>query len=347
MLIDGRQNYLDYARGLSIILVVFFHSSIALEGYDLVDPRYWVMNNFFSPIRMPVFFFVSGLLAKSALENPSEEKISKKVLGVFYIFSVWTIIHLVWGQLYKNTDSIEFKEFFSFFYNPNSFLWFVWALGLYFIIARIGNSLSKSCTLTFAICISFLTCAGIIKFDNYVHSNVAIYFPIFLLGAWHSGFFLNIKYSENFIIIFVSISALFLFFVISSRGVMGEQWIGMLRFFILFLGGFIGISISKIVCQNFQSSALVKIPSFIGRNTLSIYVAHAPILGLLADVISKFLYSSSTIRILSVPAISVTAIVMSLWLIAIIKKIGFGWLYNAPEKLVSFKIPFPKIRSAD
>ncbi|MEL7540907.1 MAG: acyltransferase family protein, partial [Pseudomonadota bacterium] len=75
-----RLAHIDAAKGVSIFLVVYWHA---------VDDRL-VFNEALWMLRMPLFFFVSGLFAAKALELDWRAFLSNKVGNILYLYVFWT-----------------------------------------------------------------------------------------------------------------------------------------------------------------------------------------------------------------------------------------------------------------
>ena len=144
---NSRLDSLDLARGVLIILVIFVHS----YGHNFVDiagtgviSRFWdVVVSATKPIRMPAFFLISGFLAKSLIKQSWSVLLRKRVMFLMYIYSVWLLISLVafdYVSFLQDSQPIDWLgtlyDFVAKVIFPYSFLWFLWALSLYNIIAK-------------------------------------------------------------------------------------------------------------------------------------------------------------------------------------------------------------------
>lgn len=324
-----RQDYFDFAKGMSIILVVFFHSTIALNDYGLASSNYWLINNLMSPIRMPVFFFISGFLAKGTINSINRGKFLNKVYNFIYLFMAWTSIHLVWQFLYSGSPPPELKDWINSAYSPSGVLWFIWALAIYFCIARTGKFFKKEAIFLLSLALSLMTCAGILEFENYVHNNLLTFLPIFLFGAWYSENLVTSPIILHPISLPISTILFVALFIVSYRENVPGIWNGLVILISMTLGVIVGLTISVFLCR---FTIISKIPKFIGKNTLGIYVAHSPIVGFLAAIISLSSYNTKITSLIGVPLVSIAAIFMSLGLKVFLERIGFWWLYKFPGK---------------
>ena len=65
----SRTQWIDYAKGISIILVVMMHSTLSSE--EALGHVGWLHEvvAFAKPFRIPAFFMVAGLFASRAIEE--------------------------------------------------------------------------------------------------------------------------------------------------------------------------------------------------------------------------------------------------------------------------------------
>src|ERR1700754_1516659 len=92
---NSRLNWVDTAKGISIILVVMMYSVFNVgqdaEGVGLF--HYGI--GFASPFRMPEFFLISGLFLDQELARPWRAYADRRVVHYLYFYAVWAVIHLV------------------------------------------------------------------------------------------------------------------------------------------------------------------------------------------------------------------------------------------------------------
>jgi fucose 4-O-acetylase-like acetyltransferase len=117
-----RLQWVDYLRGIAIILVVYHHVRIGIERSDIVVPAALVKANMiFYSFRMPLFFMLSGIfINRSLLKKSASEIAGIKFEKLLYPYFIWVFIQislqLVFVQ-FTNT-SRGFIDFTYAFYNP-------------------------------------------------------------------------------------------------------------------------------------------------------------------------------------------------------------------------------------
>ncbi|RYF61405.1 MAG: acyltransferase [Comamonadaceae bacterium] len=88
-----RITWMDSARGLAILLVVFYHVVSALVDNGISVPHELVyFNRALAPLRIPALIFLSGLLLPRALGKSGLEYFSGKARFVLYPYLVWTAL---------------------------------------------------------------------------------------------------------------------------------------------------------------------------------------------------------------------------------------------------------------
>lgn len=90
-----RLDWVDFAKGMSIILVVMMYSVFNVgqdaEGVGLL---HYVIG-FATPFRMPEFFLISGLFLDQVLARSWKAYADRRVVHYLYFYALWAAIHIV------------------------------------------------------------------------------------------------------------------------------------------------------------------------------------------------------------------------------------------------------------
>lgn len=136
---DARLRWIDVVKGVCMVLVVLRHSALWLETeFSTSDQSaiWWEVSAFLSPIRMPLFFLVSGYLAARATRRPLSAS-KARTFGFWYIYAIWTGLFLLrlWLPMPGADDGSPNPLYFllSLIF-PTSF-WYLWALAFFFLVA--------------------------------------------------------------------------------------------------------------------------------------------------------------------------------------------------------------------
>lgn len=139
-----RLAWVDIAKASAIILVVFYH--VGRVGLGMApgvagdQTRPWLeLNKVLLPVRMPVFFLVSGLLAARAVHYPWSRVLGGKVLNLLWPYVGWTIAFgFTWVYAYFPDDKTSW-----FVYNLEMIpfgglaYWYLTTLVVFFLVAKL------------------------------------------------------------------------------------------------------------------------------------------------------------------------------------------------------------------
>ncbi|MGM0569516.1 acyltransferase family protein [Marinobacter sp.] len=118
---QGRADWIDIAKGVSISLVVFWH---------VVGPLVPI-NEALIFLRMPLFFFLAGLFLRGVFRQPSGERFVFKFANFVYLFVLWSALVFFTTtvpQALLNGESVSLAPLVRIFIEPPQTLWFIYAL---------------------------------------------------------------------------------------------------------------------------------------------------------------------------------------------------------------------------
>jgi uncharacterized membrane protein YcfT len=135
----GRVNWVDYAKGICIVMVVMMHSTL---GMELAAGREGFMHNvveFARPFRMPDFFMISGLFLARVIDRDWRTYTDRKVVHFAYFYVLWVTIQFIikapafaaqegWANV-----GIDYLEAFI---EPFGTLWFIYLLPIFFVVTK-------------------------------------------------------------------------------------------------------------------------------------------------------------------------------------------------------------------
>ena len=278
----ARIDWIDTGRGLAILLVALYHSAswLLAAGFDIA---YWrEINDALSSLRMPLFFALAGLFAPKWIEAPWSRLWNVKLRLYVWVFLIWEVIGSVVFLLGVTMQGEGFSVRQSLLallispVAPRFELWFIWALALFFVLAKLIRRLDYRIQLTLAGLVSVLALSGW-ETANVGWSGSAKYFVFFLAGVYLRPVILRLGSAPGRLLTLASIlvwAALSVTVaVLHLRGVPGLYFVNCV------LGVIAGIGISRAL------AGISRLGS-IGRTTLPIYLAHTPIIILLSFVLS-------------------------------------------------------------
>ena len=139
-----RIDWVDYAKGICIILVVLMHSTL---GVEKAMGETGALNTFIhwaQPFRMPDFFLISGLFLARRINVPWRDYADKKVIHFLYFYFLWMTIQFlfkgygIWQE--QGTAGLG-HEYFLAFIEPFGTLWFIYLLPVFFAVTKLTRRL--------------------------------------------------------------------------------------------------------------------------------------------------------------------------------------------------------------
>ncbi len=137
-----RIGWIDAAKGTSIILVAFYHVSQFGKALGFHVDAMQGVSELLTPIRMPLFFAAAGLTAGSVLSESWRSLWNRRLSLYAWVFTLWAgLSSLFFAAVPHPRHPTVFPTIGSFFENlivPENELWFLWCLGLFYLIAWVG-----------------------------------------------------------------------------------------------------------------------------------------------------------------------------------------------------------------
>jgi len=135
-----REKWVDYAKAIGILLVVYGHVARGLVSAGLMADTdfYRYIDSIIYTFHMPLFFFLSGLFLISTLKSKGVGvALGSKVDAVLYPYILWSLIQGVIEITLSNytNGSVTLTEVLSLFTEPRAQFWFLYALFFIFIVS--------------------------------------------------------------------------------------------------------------------------------------------------------------------------------------------------------------------
>lgn len=135
-----RIDWVDYAKGICIILVVMMHSTLGVE--KAAGELSW-LNGFVEwarPFRMPDFFLISGLFLASRIDRPWRQYLDTKLLHFAYFYILWMSIQFGMKStgIFMNEGALAtLQAWASGLIQPYGTLWFIYLLAIFFVAVKL------------------------------------------------------------------------------------------------------------------------------------------------------------------------------------------------------------------
>lgn len=321
-----RLDWVDTGRGLAISLVALFHATNWIAATRL-DVSMWAdLSTVVSSLRMPFFFALAGLFAGKWLHATWGEVVRSKVLLFLWVLVVWTVIGMV-VQLSGMRAAGEPVNLAAAARDtllspviPRFELWFIWALAVFFLVAKATRRVPPLVQLAAAGIMSAIGLTVWLNTTTGLTGSAKFYF-FFLCGLYLRALLLRIASARVWmlaavVVVWAVVSTVL--FVLDLRAVPGAYFVNCL------LGVAAGVAISR---------ALVRLPLLqrLGRQTLPIYLAHTPIIIALSIVlllVPGLLDIVAPIGWLIPPLAAVAGVAGALWLHARLRGTPLRYLYE-------------------
>ncbi len=179
-----RVEWVDYAKGICIILVVMFHTVNHYEAAVGAEGWMRAIVDFSKPFRMPDFFLISGLFLSLTINGPLRTYIDRKVIHFAYFYLMWLAITLVLTDHdVLRANPLEWARLFVWnIIQPVGVLWFVHMLAIFYVVTRLIRNLPKWGVFAVAAAFQIAHQSGWIDTPSYALNRAMDYYVFFFAG---------------------------------------------------------------------------------------------------------------------------------------------------------------------
>jgi uncharacterized membrane protein YcfT len=137
-----RIDWVDYAKGICIVMVVMMHSVL---GVELAAGQTGFMHPlvaFAKPFRMPDFFLISGLFLSVVIDRDWRTFLDRKVLHFAYFYVLWVTIQFGFKAPSFAAETGWAHAGFLYleaFIEPFGTLWFIYLLPVFFVVTKLTH----------------------------------------------------------------------------------------------------------------------------------------------------------------------------------------------------------------
>jgi len=180
---DTKQRYdwVDAAKGISIILVVMMYAAHNVGKYTgEVGVLHYIIG-FATPFRMPEFFMISGLFLSLVIARDWKRYADRRVVHYFYFYAVWAAINIILKVGFAGRDAGGMlSELALAAVQPYGVLWFIYMLGIFSAIAKLAWQFKLPHWLVLAVSAALMMAP--INVASYAVTQFCAYFVFFYLG---------------------------------------------------------------------------------------------------------------------------------------------------------------------
>jgi uncharacterized membrane protein YcfT len=136
----GRVDWVDYAKGICIVMVVMMHSVLGVELAAGQTGFMHAVVMFAKPFRMPDFFLISGLFLGLVIDRDWRTYLDRKVVHFAYFYVLWVTIQFGFKapgfaaeQGWAHAGFLYLESFIE----PFGTLWFIYLLPIFFVVIKL------------------------------------------------------------------------------------------------------------------------------------------------------------------------------------------------------------------
>jgi len=135
-----RVDWVDYAKGFCIVMVVMMHSTLGVEAAAGHESWMHALVAFAKPFRMPDFFMISGLFLARVIDRDWRTYLDRKVLHFAYFYLLWVTIQFAFKApgLAAEDGALGVAQLYAMsFIEPFGTLWFIYLLPIFFVVTKL------------------------------------------------------------------------------------------------------------------------------------------------------------------------------------------------------------------
>ncbi|MHB2213496.1 acyltransferase family protein [Raoultella ornithinolytica] len=283
MVVEKRFDWVDYAKGIGIVLVVYGHIARGLYNSGIIPDSkvYFFLDALIYSFHMPLFFFLSGVfILKSYLSKGFRDFYFNKIDTILYPYVIWSllqgVIEVFLSKYTNGTASIQ--EVLSLLWHPRAQFWFLYALFINFIFLalilkfceKIDIKILVPVILVFSLII-YLQFASIQDVNplNYIVHNMFF----LVLGMLFYQFSIKNFLSNHCVLFFVFFTFLFLIQAFYIFYMPSDKKYDIVRIAFAIIGIGMLTSLCMVIDRHFIAR-IKRILSLLGIYSMPIYLMH-------------------------------------------------------------------------
>lgn len=327
----ARVGWPDVAKGVCIILVVLWHvvtkHAIGLDGAGAITEGWARLNAQLLPLRMPLFFLISGMFAGRAVSAPSGSSWRRRAGRLALVYVVWVLIQTIALAITPEFDTARATDGWQLLaqltISPTN-LWYLLALAVYLVVARLVRQVPTGIVLPLAFALAAVAASGILPdLGNLWQVLQNLFF--FLAGlrlrsvverfAAASGVLSTVMLGLAYVV------------AVGAVGVLGmRQWPGIWPLLAIVAVAF-GVAACALLDRHVD--VIARPLRWVGRRTLPIYVIHMVPLALIDGALrGSGLVATPLVEAVWPPLLTALVIAICLAVHALIVRVGLGMLFD-------------------
>ncbi|UZS00130.1 acyltransferase family protein [Chondrinema litorale] len=347
-----RLPWIDYAKGIAIILVVYRHVIMGIEGSGLYDGGILKnLNEAVYSFRMPLFFILSGIFVRRSLKKRGVFGFAKyKFNTLLYTYFIWAFISISLQLIFSNYVNSNRGPIYYLYIlilpgavEPFWFLHTLFTTAILFIILEKYIKPSNN----FLLIISFILylCSGLISENWLGIKDICFYFLFYIIGILFQDFTSEGKYKDilfhkstlwGLLPLFI-INQLYWFYHsgyddLNRFSDIESIWDKIVFIEIAVVGSFFLMSVSFFLSK----SDNLKVLRIIGNHSLYIYIMHIMISSLVRTICIRFFNIDDALLLLIIGITIATFLPILVYKLT--NKMGLWFLYSLENPSVKTSV---------
>jgi uncharacterized membrane protein YcfT len=140
----ARVDWVDYAKGICIVMVVMMHSVLGVEAAAGETGFMHAFVMFAKPFRMPDFFLISGLFLSVVIDRDWRTYLDRKVMHFAYFYVLWLTIQFAFKAPafaaetdWRHAGYLYLESLIE----PFGTLWFIYLLPIFFVVTKLTRKI--------------------------------------------------------------------------------------------------------------------------------------------------------------------------------------------------------------
>jgi fucose 4-O-acetylase-like acetyltransferase len=351
---NNRLNWIDYARGIAIILVVYRHlfeglkRTPALKAAGVNVESYWFLeqaNIFFFSFRMPLFFIVSGVFVGASLAKRGwNSLVENKARTILYPYFLWGGIQIGIQILFSAfiNSKKSAADFLYLVYSPREVeqFWYLFALFnttviFAFLKQKVKLKSIHQIAIGFILFIASAFCSQY-NIELYFFSDILHYYIFLAIGDELSHLIINgglrkfFSSWKAFFILIIPFAALQYYFLetniahrqLSPKFLYVEYYQPLMYLLVALVGCAFIITVSSL----FEKYNTLNWLRVLGKHSLYIYVMHVIVFAATRVVLMRFFHVYNIYLLMSLCIAS--GVLIPVLFYRITNKLGMWYLFT-------------------
>lgn len=347
-----RQTWIDYAKGIAIVLVLYRHTFEGIKNSGISIKDYLSLeyaNIIFFSFRMPLFFIVSGIFVAGSLEKRGLKSFTgTKIRTILYPYFLWGILQITLQLLFSKyvNSHRTIGDYLYLLYLPREVeqFWYLYALfnvTILYVFVKEKLKITPVQAIGIGVILYYLSAIAYQK-DIIIGflGDILHYYLFFAIGDAFSRFIRdrnNIKYFESWkltaflLIPFIITQVYFLKenMLFPEKEYEYVEYFQPFTYILIALSGCVFIINLTFILQKNKVAKWILI---LGRHSLYIYVAHVMVLASVRILCTK------AFGIYNVPVLlligTVAGLSVPVLLYKLSERFNCKWLFSLEEKHV-------------